>query len=246
MPNLLAVETSSPILSVAVKKRHAEVMDAVSEGFLKHGENLMPMIDQLLKKQKMKLEDIQYFLIGRGPGSFTGLRMGFATFKGLLLPEKKPCYGALSLDIIASAADLPDGSWLAVCLDAFRQKIYTRIYKKHSGEWLARSKPEALNLDEWARKMDREIYVTGDAIRRYETEMRSRLEDAGISGKVHFLPEKNWYPKASALIRLFENRKKNRAAAARIKKLTTPGDFVPFYLRKTEAEEKRKAHAPAC
>ena len=68
------------------------------------------------------------FLIDRGPGSFTGLRIGFATLKGFFAFSPKNCYGPLSLDIIARAIDLPEGSALGVLLDARREKIFARFY----------------------------------------------------------------------------------------------------------------------
>jgi tRNA threonylcarbamoyl adenosine modification protein YeaZ len=71
---------------------------------MKHAEKILPVIDRLLKKEKLKIRDIDAFLIGRGPGSFTGLRVGFATLKGFLATCPKPCYGAFSLDIIAAGS----------------------------------------------------------------------------------------------------------------------------------------------
>ena len=74
---------------------------------MKHAENLLPVIDRLLKKEKLKIGNIDAFLISRGPGSFTGLRIGFATLKGFLATHPKPCYGAFSLDVIAAGIKVP-------------------------------------------------------------------------------------------------------------------------------------------
>ena len=100
--NLLAIETSSPALSVAIKRSGTKLRHATVQGYMKHAENLLPVIDRLLKKEKLKIGDMDAFLISRGPGSFTGLRIGFATLKGFLATCPKPCYGASSLDVIAS------------------------------------------------------------------------------------------------------------------------------------------------
>jgi hypothetical protein len=134
--NLLAIETSSPVLSIALKKHGGKIRHGIVKGYMKHAENLLPVIDRLLKKEKLEIGDIDTFLISRGPGSFTGLRIGFATLKGFLATCPKPCYGALSLDVIAAGIK-PAGTDLAlkghenltVCLDARRGKLYTRSYR---------------------------------------------------------------------------------------------------------------------
>ncbi len=101
--NLLAIETSSPVLSVAIQKAGGKIRQATVKGYMKHAEHLLPLIDRLLRQEKLKIGDIDAFLISRGPGSFTGLRIGFATLLGFLATQPKPCYGAYSLDVIAAA-----------------------------------------------------------------------------------------------------------------------------------------------
>src|ERR1041385_2607672 len=136
--NILALDTSSPVLSVALKTGPREISETQLTGFLQHAENLLPLIDRLLKKQKTSLAKIDLFLIGRGPGSFTGLRVGFATLKGFMAVQSKPCYGATSLDMIAENADLPEKSELAVCLDAGRERFFVRIYRRGKKAWRAK------------------------------------------------------------------------------------------------------------
>ena len=236
MPNILAIETSSPFLSAAVKKGKGPVHEKNLEGFMKHGENLVPIIDQLLKKTRLKIGAIDFFLIGQGPGSFTGLRVGFATLKGFMAACKKPCRGALSLDVIAHGIDLPDGSALCVCLDARREKIYARFYKRRNGAWKSGKKPRVLSVEELVREFPAEIYLAGDGLARYGNGIKTRAGER----KVSFLARTSWYPKASTLIKLFEED-------LAIKKLENPKDFTPLYFRLPEAEEKRrKHHAAAC
>ena len=92
-----AVINVQPELKDAAGKVHASSI----EGLMKHAEEILPQLDMLLKKSSTSFKDISAFLIGRGPGSFTGLRVGFATLKGFLAGGEVPCYGALSLDVIA-------------------------------------------------------------------------------------------------------------------------------------------------
>ncbi|MBI3313881.1 MAG: tRNA (adenosine(37)-N6)-threonylcarbamoyltransferase complex dimerization subunit type 1 TsaB [Candidatus Omnitrophica bacterium] len=244
MPNILAIETSSPLLSIALKTRKGRIFEKSLEGYYKHGENILVFIDQLLKKAHLKMKDIDIFLIGRGPGSFTGLRVGFATLKGFLAARKKPCYGALSLDIIAQGIDLPEGSRLGVLLDARREKIYARIYERRKNQWKAKKKPGVWSVEELTGEFPGEIHLAGDGLQRYGEEIKKSSVKRyqvpfGGNRKIHFLSESSWYPTASHLIELFE-------AGKTVQKLEKPKDFIPLYFRLTEAEEKRREHAATC
>lgn len=247
-PNLLAFETSSPVLSIALKKGKETVLETSTEGFLQHAENLIPLMDRLLRKKKLTLPDIDAFLIGRGPGSFTGLRIGFATLKGFLACQKKPCYGALSLDMIAASIDLAEGNWLGVCLDAYRKKIYIRLYKRRRGTWKAQGKMSVRAFPEILEDLPAEVTLTGDALLRYQ-----KFFEQGFSGskrKIHFLPSSQWTPRASSLIACFiESSRRGGVTPPLLQKLDKPRDFLPLYLRVSEAESlmnkrlaERKSH----
>jgi len=232
--NLLAIETSSPVLSVVLKKTGSKLRHATVKGYMKHAENLLPVIDRLLKKEKLKIGDIDAFLIGRGPGSFTGLRIGFATLKGFLSIRPKPCYGASSLDLIAAGIkplQRPglcnpaetrslQGANLTVCLDAKRDKLYARSYRYHGKRWIPDEPPRVILIEEMARKFPRGNWIAGDGITKLDGKNLERI------------PEKDWHPRASTLIELFEMKN------PLLKKLTRPKDFLPVYLRSSEAEER--------
>ncbi len=251
MKNILAFDTSSPVLSLALKKGQEPVLAAEITGFLQHAENLLPLTDKLLKTKKLSIYDIDVFLIGRGPGSFTGLRIGFATLKGLLVTKKKPCFGALSLDMIAENCRLPESSHLAVCLDARREKIYTRFYLRKKSAWVSKGKAAVLDFEVLTLGLPPESYIAGDALIRYG----EKIKEFSSGKKIHFLPESDWYPKAATLIRWYNQKSKN------IQQLKKPKDFLPLYFRLSVAsakkssadpsvlyggEEKSKPHASTC
>lgn len=227
MKNLVAIETSGPTLSVAVRKGKKKIRETKLTGYARHAENLLPMIDQLLKKEKIKIQDIDAFLIGRGPGSFTGLRVGFATLKGLIAVQKKPCYGALSLDLIACNIPTCKTEKLHVCLDAKRAKLYARFYRHHKERWVAQKSASVLPWEVFIRQIQKESLIAGDGIAADKTGFLKQSEKS-----ISLLPEKYWHPKAATLIHLFET--KDPALQA----LTKPKDFLPFYLRSSEAEER--------
>ncbi len=238
--NLLAIETSSPVLSVAFKKGKGPLAEKSIHGSLSHAEKLVPLVSELLKKGKTSLEEVDAFLIGRGPGSFTGLRIGFATLKGFLVTKKVSCFGGMSLDAIAENVLLPEGSHLAVCLDARREKIYMRRYQRSQNRWIPQGKPEVDSCSQTLKKFPAEVHVTGDAFQRYQKD----FEKQSGKKKIHFLSDATWYPKASTLIEWFEKGRKDGVVSP-LQSLKKPADFIPLYFRLSEAEEK-KSHAYAC
>lgn len=233
MPNWLAMETSSPILSIAVKKGPGQIRERKVKGSLRHAEQLIPSLDRLLKSQRLHLSHLNTYLLGLGPGSFTGLRVGFSTLKGLLAAHPGKCYGATSLDLIAFGIDLPMNTKLAICLDGSREKIYFRLYENKKSGWKAKEKAAALSLSQVLEKFPEEVYVAGNAAGRYREALATNIQ----SKKIHFLPEQAWYPSAHSLVKMFETK------SPFLRPLIKPKDFVPFYLRLSEAEERRMAHA---
>ena len=233
--NILALDTSSPVLSVALKTGAGEISETRLTGFLQHAENLLPLIDRLLKKQKISPAQIDRFLIGRGPGSFTGLRVGFATLKGFLSVQPKHCYGGTSLDMIAENIALPEKSGLAVCLDAGRERFFVRLYRRVKQSWCAKSRIQVLTPAETAALLPQNVFIAGDALRRHQ----EKLLESAAGKNLKILPETSWYPKASTLIHWA--MKKNPALVP----LKAARDFLPFYSRLSEPEERRR-HAAAC
>ncbi len=227
--NLLAIETSSPVLSVAVKKGKHPVREAALKGYFRHAENLLPLIDRLLRKEKLEIRDIDAFLIGRGPGSFTGLRVGFATLKGFLALRRKPCYGVLSPDLIAGGLPACKNEKLHVCLDAKRDKLYTRSYRYIKQAWTPQRSVVARSFEAFSALLAEDCVLAGDGI---TADKRGVLNRPGW--KTVLAAKKFWNPKASTLIALFEKKD------PMLRALKTPKEFLPVYIRKSEAEERLK------
>ena len=230
MNSILAFETSSPVLSVALGTRQGKIKEFRSRSPLKHSENLIPLVDRLLKQEKISLKEIDAFAIDRGPGSFTGLRIGFSFLKGLLAARKKPCYGALSLDMISENVRPREGTRLGVVVDARRETIYSRIYLCRKGEWVSEGKLQLVSFTELKTRLREGMVFTGDALARYG----SSLEEA-FGKQIHFLSRNRWFPSAASLVKGFQARN------SRLSPLERARDFLPLYFRASEAEEKRRA-----
>lgn len=233
METILALETSSAVLSLTVQNSKGKRYSKSFKGPHNHAEKIVPFIDGLFKKAGTSLKETSTFLTGRGPGSFTGLRVGFATLKGFLALEKVPCYGVLSLDIIAENKNfkkLKEGETLAVALDAFRQKIYLRVYEMRKKEWLPRGGVQTLTFEETLQALPEKTLVTGNALAKYGKEFKER---GGVK-KLKFAPEKLWHPESSALVDLFNKKD------PKVEKVSEQ-ELLPLYFRLSEAEERAAA-----
>jgi tRNA threonylcarbamoyladenosine biosynthesis protein TsaB len=130
---LLALDTSTATASVAVVDDGcvlAEVHRRLATG---HAAHLLGLIEQALSLAGLKLDELDALAIGRGPGSFTGLRAGFATVRGLELATGLPLWGVGSLQALASGVIAP-GSRTLVCIDGRRDELFAQGFGEH--EWL--------------------------------------------------------------------------------------------------------------
>lgn len=237
MKTILAFETSCPLLSVALGTREGKIFEARARLPLQHSENLIPLVDRLLRGEKISLNDIDAFAIDRGPGSFTGLRIGFSLLKGFLAVKKRPCYGAFSLDMIISPVRLPEGSRAGILVDARRDAIYARFYQRRQGDWAAEGKLELLSFSGLKTRIHKGTILMGDALTRY----RGPLEEA-FGDRIYLVHHPAPFSQAATLVRWFQTKDK------RLSPLTSQGDFTPLYFRTSEAEEnknrrKLKSHA---
>lgn len=213
---LLAIDTSTDYLSLAVLDN-----GKIRKRFHRHiGRNhstlLIPSIDKLLKKAGLNIKKIDGFCVGVGPGSFTGLRIGVATIKGLAYSLKKPVVAVPSIDAIAENAKDPDGIICPV-LDAKKGKVYGALYRSNRGAIKRISKYLLIsteNLNTILGRYDK-ITILGDG--------------AGLMGRQAHISD--WYPRADVIARIGLEYFKRR-------KFTSPEDLEPLYLYSGECDIK--------
>lgn len=131
--NILAVDTSTNVLNVTIKKD-----DLISEyneenGTSQHSELLLPQIIKQCEELKIQLKDLDLMICTRGPGSFTGLRIGMACLKGLSYGLDKPLVSVSTLTAYASTIKDYDGA-IVVALDAKKQRYYLAVFEVKNGE----------------------------------------------------------------------------------------------------------------
>jgi len=144
---LLHIESSSTLCSVALSSNEALVALKELDAGYTHAENLHVFIKELLQEQGISLSQLQAISVSSGPGSYTGLRIGFATAKGLAYALRIPLMVVDTLKVLASLAVSQDPGASLYCpmLDARRMEVYTAVYTKDLALQMA---PVAMVLNE--------------------------------------------------------------------------------------------------
>jgi len=228
--NLLGVETSSPVFSVAwMKAGHlASFIQANGQG--PPSLLLTDLIRQASKQAQMDLEDLDGLAISIGPGSFTGLRVGVMTVKTLAWALKKPVVPISSLEVMASNIQDWEGMIMAF-VDARKGKVYSALFACSIGQPIRRLTPDRLLLPDqavaWTLKEDAHLLVLGDGLARYRS-----LLDPICSNQPHRirLAEPHlWIPRADRLCQLAQ-------AHWSMDRMDDPHRLVPQYLYSKESD----------
>ncbi len=127
-PVLLAFDTATPNVTVALHDGDDVVAERRSEQRMKHGEQLAPLIEAVMADAGIVRQDLTAIAVGVGPGPFTGLRVGLVTARTLAFVLEIPVYGVCSLDVIAVEAAPTLGTDFVVATDARRKEVYLASY----------------------------------------------------------------------------------------------------------------------
>lgn len=224
---ILAIDTASSTASVALGDREGVRASMQLATGLTHSEQLLPMVDAVLRISRSKPGEVTGIAVTAGPGSFTGLRIGLASAKGFALGWQVPVQGIGTLDALAQSAVLREGL-ICPILNARRGEVYTAVYRAEGLAMSALISPCAMALDALLDRLEGEVYFLGDGCDLY----RSQLEDRG-----HVVaPVAARYLDASSLLTLYDPADETPWALA-------ANRLQPFYLRESEAVLKwREAH----
>ena len=187
---------------------------------------LVPVIQRVICAVRLKIADIDYFACGLGPGSFTGMRIGLATIKGLSVVKNKPVIGISTLDILAKNAQVKD-RLIVTALDARRSLIYCSSYKYEQGSLKRKSAYSLLSLDELVKKFPRKAVVLGDAVALYGDALLTRIKNATVLDKDY------WSPQAHNLMEL-------AVAKIKAKQFSSVLTVKPIYLYPKECQIKTR------
>ena len=127
---ILSLDTSSDICCVSILEDEKEIAKLQLDKGKTHSENLMPLISSILKNNNLTLSQIDLFVCDKGPGSFTGIRIGIATIKAFTDSLNIPSIGVNSLEVLASS--ITSNGLVASIIDAKNENCYLALYNKRN------------------------------------------------------------------------------------------------------------------
>jgi len=197
-----------------------------------HSTTLLPMISSILERSGTKVSDIDLFAVSAGPGSFTGVRIGVSTIKGLAFAGNIPCAGVSSLEALAMNFTGIRGIIVPV-INARNRMVYTAVFASDGINMPVRlTADEQLPITELLEKLSGTadpIYFTGDACELLLTE-ENRPEVTAVT------PEKLRFPSGYG-VAVAADRMWN---AEEDKSTFLESRLAPIYLRKSQAERERE------
>lgn len=220
--NILAVDTSAVTASAAVMRDGIIAGQVSFTNGLTHSQTIMPMVDYVLSGAGFTAADIDLFAVSNGPGSFTGLRIGVGTAKGLAFACGKDCAGVSTL--LALAHNIaPTDRLIVPIMDARRNQVYTAAYRYSGGKIVEESAPTAVGIEELCACLSGEVIFVGDGVAPY----RDRI--TGLMGeRAAFAPPQLCLQSAASVC----------AAALEVTPVS-PQELSVIYLRKPQAERER-------
>ena len=192
---VLSMDSSSLVTTVALLKDEHLLGEFTLNFKREHSVILMEKIEMLLNDCNIDISEVDGFVVSKGPGSFTGLRIGMATVKGLSMGSNKPYLSISSLDALAYFLINFDGI-ICPIMDALRDSVFTCMYKSSNGELSKIIDYSALSLDELVeilQEKDESVIFTGDGVYKYKEYLLEKLPNA------KFAPNHLSVVKASAL-----------------------------------------------
>ena len=226
---ILAIDSSGLVASVAIIEDDNMLAEYTVNYKKTHSQTLLPMLDEIGKMIDLDLETIDAIAVAAGPGSFTGLRIGSATAKGLGLALKKPLVSVPTVDGLAFNLYGTD-KLICPLMDARRNQVYTGIYEFQGREFRVVEKQMAVSVGEIVEKLNyygREVILLGDGVPVYTEQIKDMITVPYSFAPAHM------------------NKQRSAAVGTLAKiyieagKLENAGDHQPDYLRLSQAERER-------
>ena len=234
---VLSIDSSSKVATVALLKDDMLIAEYVLNDKREHSVLLMPMIENILKENDLTVSDIDGYVVSKGPGSFTGLRIGMATIKGMSFGSNKPYISLSSLDALAYSVSSFSGI-ICPIMDALRESVYTGLYKNDNDKLETIMEPTPMDLIDLLnllKEKNDEVIFTGDGLIKHKEYIKENFPNA------HFAPNHLSIIRASSLGELGLELLKNGMA--------DDPNSSPVYLKKPQAErelERRMRMSDEC
>ncbi|RLP97549.1 tRNA (adenosine(37)-N6)-threonylcarbamoyltransferase complex dimerization subunit type 1 TsaB [Geobacillus stearothermophilus] len=221
---ILGIDTSNMPLGIAVADGDVIKGEFITSVKRDHSVRTMPAIESLLRQCGMAPNELDLVVVAKGPGSYTGVRIGVTIAKTLAWSLGIPIAGVSSLEVLAANGRYFPGL-LVPLFDARRGQIYTGLYRYEDGALRCLEADRIVAADEWAdhlRRRGEDVLFIGADAPVYSELFRSRL-----GGRFFMTPPLLTLPRPSELIMLGKEKEHEN-----------PHTFVPNYIRLAEAEAK--------
>ena len=224
---LLAVDTATTSLSVAVMDGGSLVTEITRSTGETHARHLMRLVDTALNLSGLSAADLDGFAVTIGPGTFTGLRIGLSSVQGMATAVSKAVVGISSLDALAAQAatvSQETGSVVCAMLDARRQEVYGGCFRHDGQTATPLSEPRVGPPDLLAEGIDAPCVFVGSGALLYQDVLMTKLGDR--------------FALAAPFAHVIRGETVARLAMATFENETVPVNRVlqPLYLRKSDAE----------
>ncbi|UCE78071.1 MAG: tRNA (adenosine(37)-N6)-threonylcarbamoyltransferase complex dimerization subunit type 1 TsaB [Nitrospiraceae bacterium] len=223
---VLAIETSTMLGGAAVVDEQDGLIAEIRLNIkTTHSERLMTAVDTILKQSELKLNDIDAVAVSTGPGSFTGLRIGLSTAKGLCYASGRPLVTVPTLEAFAWNFTFSKHP-ICLMLDARKKEVYAAVFQWKERGFKKIISETIVKPSELFKKLVGSTVFAGDGVKLYEDQITEHMKDRAILAP----PEKMVpFPSNIAMLGLRKALKREFSSASYA---------VPFYIRKSEAEVK--------
>ena len=227
---VLAIDTSNKTLSVAIVKDEGTIVEQTVPDTLQHSVKLMPAIQEVLQESQVSMQELTGVIVAKGPGSYTGLRIGVTVAKTLAKTLHIPLKAVSSLQAIVTnvVEVVPEGAYVVPFFDARRNNIFTGLYQvSHQFPQLI-VQERHISWGEWLQELatyDAPLHFVGQL-----TDEQKELVVEKLGDKVVFSKENDAIAHAGFFGKLAQDEPEEDADV-----------FVPTYLKLAEAEENWKA-----
>ena len=222
---ILALDSTAAVASVALCENEQLLGEYTVRNGNTHSETLLPMIESVLRFFEITPNDVDLFAAAVGPGSFTGVRIGAATLKGLAFATNKPCIGVSTLEALAYNLNHVNGL-VAPVMNARRKQVYTALFRMKDGvaeRLLPDSAIAIAELDEILSAYDEPVWLCGDGY-----DITAELLTHPICSTPERLRHQSAFSVAQTAYAAYLNGDR-----------TTDVEMSPSYLRLSQAERER-------
>ena len=232
---ILSLESTAAMASAALMRDGKLAAQVCLHSGNTHSTTLLPMAQSIFTAAGVTAADVDLFACTVGPGSFTGVRIGAATVKGLAFGTDKPCVGVSSVEALAWGMRMADG---IVCplIGARRTQYYSALFRVRDGEVTRLTEDDVIldaDLPAILEKYDGPVWLCGDG---YEAAWRPELHP-----RLRQTPELYRWPSAFAAAECAAQMYADAADPS----IFTAAALSPVYLRKTQAEREREKRLAA-